>query len=132
MTTQTGISISQVATVAVPVADQDRALAFFTGQLGFEIRRDLPFGNGQRWIEVGPPGGGTTVALAPHQPGQPIGIDTGIRFTTRSAEGDQAALRGRGVDADAELLRFGGPVPPMFTFRDPDGNQYVIVEMMAG
>jgi hypothetical protein len=33
-----------------------------------------------------------------------------------------------GVDADAELIRMGEGVPPMFTFRDPDGNRLYVVE----
>ena len=37
-------------------------------------------------------------------------------------------LAGSGVDADAELIRMGEGVPPMFTFRDPDGNRLRMVE----
>ena len=47
--------ITAVGSVGVPVTDQDQALEFYVGQLGFEKRRDLPFGDG-RWIEVAPPG----------------------------------------------------------------------------
>ena len=39
--------ITGLATVAVPVTDQDRALEFYVGQLGFETRRDVPFGDGR-------------------------------------------------------------------------------------
>src|SRR4029453_3652815 len=42
-------NITGIATVAVPVTDQDRALEFYVGTLGFETRRDLPFGEA-RWI----------------------------------------------------------------------------------
>jgi len=121
------IGINGITTVAVPVSDQERALDFFTQTLGFEKRRDMPFGPGLRWIEVAPPGAVTTIALAPHREGQPIAVDTGVRFATSDAESDQAALRARGVDVDDEVLRFGAGVPPMFYFRDPDGNRYVIV-----
>ena len=119
--------ITQVRTVGVPVSDQDRALGFYTGALGFEKRLDVPFGPGQRWVEVAPPGGGTTIALVPTREGVPTGVDTGIRFTTENAEADHTALQARGVDTDPELIRMGG-VPPMFSFRDPDGNRLVIVE----
>ena len=53
---------------------------------------------------------------------------TGIGFDTDDIEADHAALRSRGVDVDEEILREGDPVPPMFFFRDPDGNHYLIVE----
>jgi len=120
------IGVTGVSTVAVPTSDADRALAFFE-KLGFEKRRDATFGPGMRWVEVAPPGAVTTIALAPHREGTPIGIDTGVRFITKNPESDHAELKARGVDVDAEIMRFGGPVPPMFYFRDPDGNGYVIV-----
>ena len=58
-------SISQIRTVAIPVADQERSLRFYTEVLGFEKTVDAPFGPGQRWIEVAPPGGGATLAIPP-------------------------------------------------------------------
>jgi len=67
----------------------------------------------------------TQVALVRSREGDPTGIDTQVRFTTRDAEADHAALRARGVDADAEIMRH--PVP-MFVFRDADGNRLRIVE----
>ena len=54
--TKTRTQITQVGTVIVPVSDQDRALEFYVGTLGFEMRMDAPFGDGGRWVEVGPPG----------------------------------------------------------------------------
>jgi len=121
-------SITNVRTVTIPVADQERALAFYTDVLGFEKRLDVAFGADQRWIEVVPSGGGTTIALPPRGEVSP-GIDTGIRLSTGSADDDHATLRSKGVDVDPEILRLPG-VPPMFSFRDPDGNRLYIVEQM--
>ena len=42
-------NITQIGLVMVPVADQDRALAFYVETLGFEKRADVPFGDGYRW-----------------------------------------------------------------------------------
>lgn len=123
----TNLGITGVSTVAVPVSDQQRAVAFYVETLGFEVRRDAPFGPGNRWIEVGPPGSETTIALPPLGEVRP-GVDTGIRLTTRNAEAEHAELRARGVNVDAEVLRFGPEVPPMFTLRDPDGNKLYVVE----
>ena len=75
-------TISQVGTVAVPVSDVERALAFYVGVLGFETRMDATFGEGQRWVEVAPLGATTTVALAPSTDAVPAGADTGIRLTS--------------------------------------------------
>ena len=112
--------ITGVGTVGVPVTDQDRALEFYVGELGFETRRDVPFGDG-RWIEVAPPGAATTIALVP------ASIPAGIRLTTEDAGADHAELRARGVDADPEVRRIP-EAPPMFAVRDPDGNSLILVE----
>jgi catechol 2,3-dioxygenase-like lactoylglutathione lyase family enzyme len=118
--------ITEVRTVGIPVVDQEKALMFYIDTLGFEKRLDVPMGPGKRWLEVAPPGAPTTIALVAAVDGAPAGVDTGIRLTTGDAEADQATLRARGVDAD-EILRWDG-VPPMFAFRDRDGNRLVIVE----
>jgi catechol 2,3-dioxygenase-like lactoylglutathione lyase family enzyme len=117
--------ITQIGTVIVPVSDQDKAIEFYVGTLGFEKRMDAPFGDG-RWVEVAPPGAATTIALVPSNGEGSNGIE--VSFATSDAEADHAALLSRGVDADQELLRFGEFVPPMFTFRDPDGNRFRVVE----
>jgi catechol 2,3-dioxygenase-like lactoylglutathione lyase family enzyme len=111
-----------VGAVGVPVADQDRAVEFYVGKLGFEKRRDVPFGPGGRWIEVAPPGAQTTITLVP------AGMPVGVRLATGDAEADHASLRAEGVDTDPEIMRFGGPAPPMFSFRDPDGNSILIIQ----
>jgi catechol 2,3-dioxygenase-like lactoylglutathione lyase family enzyme len=126
MTDRRTPSIGDVRTVAVPVSDQERALGFYVGTLGFEQRLDAPFPGG-RWIEVAPPGATTSLALVPPGDGAAAGRDTGIRFTTGDAEADHATLRAAGVDVDAEVLRYPG-VPPMFSLRDPDGNRLYVVQ----
>jgi catechol 2,3-dioxygenase-like lactoylglutathione lyase family enzyme len=118
--------ITDVRTVGVPVADQDRALAFYVETLGFEKRVEFPMGGGARWIEVAPPEATTTIALVSTHEGLPTGVATGIRFTTADADADHGDLRARGVDAD-DVLRWEG-VPPMFAFRDIDANTLVIIE----
>ena len=122
--TESTTRITRVGTVVLPVSDQDKALEFYTGTLGFEKRLDGEFAPGQRWIEVAPPGAETTIALVPQ--GSSAGIE--ISFATEDAESDHAAMRAKGVEADAELIRMGEGVPPMFTFRDPDGNRFRMVE----
>jgi len=114
-------AITRIGTVIVPVSDQDRALEFYVGTLGFEVRIDGPFGDGGRWLEVAPPGAATTLALVP-------GDAMEVSLATADADADHAALHAAGVDADAEVMRMGDYVPPMFTFRDPDGNRFRMVE----
>lgn len=126
--TTAATTISQVANVMVPVSDQDRAIEFYTEKLGFEKRTDMPFGDGNRWVEVAPPGAATTIALVQPREGESAGIEARTALDSKDIEADHAALRERGVDVDAEVMRMGGPVPPMFFFRDQDGNRLLIVE----
>jgi catechol 2,3-dioxygenase-like lactoylglutathione lyase family enzyme len=121
-------TVTQVGTVMVPVADQDRAIGFYTEKLGFEKRSDTPFGDGNRWVEVAPAGAATTVALVLPMEGEPVGVDTRIAFDSTDVDADHAALRAAGVDVDPEVMRMGDPVPPMFFFRDVDGNRLLLVQ----
>jgi catechol 2,3-dioxygenase-like lactoylglutathione lyase family enzyme len=135
--------IRQVATVFVPVADQDRALDFYLDKLGFEKRADFPYGDGSRWIEVAPPGSANTISLVPPSEGKSSGGDeTHCAFATEDIEADHRALRARGVDVDPAIARkgkrrsgivsiaatIGDPVPSQFFFRDLDGNRFLIVQ----
>jgi len=121
-------TIGQVSTVMVPVDDQDRAIEFYTEKLGFEKRADVPFGDGNRWVEVAPTGAATSIALVQPMEGQETGIESRVALQSADIEADHATLRERGVDVDPEVMRMGGPVPPMFFFRDQDGNRLLIVE----
>lgn len=123
------ISVSKVANVIVPVADQDRVLAFYTEALGLELRVDAPFGDGNRWIEVVPSGADTSIAICPPGPAtEPGGKDTGITLEVEGVDAFHAQCKERGVDVDAEVSRFGQGVPPMFWLRDPEGNTLMVVE----
>jgi catechol 2,3-dioxygenase-like lactoylglutathione lyase family enzyme len=120
---------NKVATVIFPVADQNGAVDFYVNKLGFEKRVDVPFGDGDRWIEVGLGDEATTIALGPPPPGGTAGQrETGISLQTDDVDGYHAQLRQAGVDVDAEVTRMGDPVPPMFWFRDPEGNTLMVVQ----
>jgi hypothetical protein len=51
-----------------------------------------------------------------------------VGFTTKDIDADHADLQAKGVDIDPAVTRMGDPVPPMFFFRDQDGNNFLIVE----
>jgi catechol 2,3-dioxygenase-like lactoylglutathione lyase family enzyme len=123
------LNIARVGRVTVTVADTDRALDFYVRTLGFEKVVDVPMGPDMRWVEVAVSGHETTIAIAPPPPGQEAGgKQTGICLDTSDVDADHAALKEAGVDVDGEVTRFGGPVPPMFWLRDPDGNSLIVVE----
>jgi catechol 2,3-dioxygenase-like lactoylglutathione lyase family enzyme len=126
MTGERTTRITQVGTVILPVSDQDRALEFYLGKLGFEKRMDARYGQGERWVEVAPRGATTTIALVLQRERDPTGNI--VSLTTQDAEADHADMRARGVEADEAVMRMGDLVPPMFSFRDPDGNRFRMVE----
>jgi catechol 2,3-dioxygenase-like lactoylglutathione lyase family enzyme len=132
--TETGTKthLTHVGAVIVPVSDQDRALEFYTEKLGFETRTDVPYGDGDRWLEVAPPGAKTVIAIVPPREGDPVGVETRTSFETTDIDATHAELLASGVDADEEIMRMGDPVPPMFWFNDPDGNRFLIVEFDRG
>jgi len=122
-------AIKDIRTVGIPVADQEQALAFYLDTLGFEKRLDVPMGGGARWIEIAPPEAATTIALIRAHDGLSAGVETGIRLTTSDADAIHANFLAHGVDAD-DVLRWPG-TPPMFAFRDADGNGLEIIEVHA-
>src|ERR1700733_11349847 len=120
--------VTKVGRVVVPVTDQDEAIAFYTRVLGFTLVADMPFGDGYRWVEIAPPGGGANVAFGPvrndFQPGSP----TGILLSSPDPAADRTELESLGVDVDPDVMGGDGGVPVMFSFRDQDKNQLMIVQ----
>jgi catechol 2,3-dioxygenase-like lactoylglutathione lyase family enzyme len=139
MTTSASLGIDLVQLVTIPTTDQSRSLAFYES-LGFEVRADFPWADGHRWIEVYPPGTSTGLALVPAGP-DPVGVRTGIILNTKDIDAAYERMKQLGVDVDPGIARIGSPVkarigaveqaepqPPMFWFRDPDGNRLLLVE----
>jgi catechol 2,3-dioxygenase-like lactoylglutathione lyase family enzyme len=122
-------TVTKLANVIIPVADQDRAVGFYTERLGLEKRVELPFGPDFRWIEVAPSGADTSIALCPPGPEvTPGGKQTGISLQTDDVDAYHAELKARGVDVDPEVGRFGDGIPPTFWLRDPEGNILQVVQ----
>lgn len=125
--------IPGVGTVYLPVSDQDRALAFYRDQLGFEMRSDTDYGEGVRWVEVAPAGAYTVIALVQSagdeatQPGGPAPFG----FDTPDLDAAMAELGSRGVEF-VDVVRGEGPVPSMAYLRDPDGNRILLIEQSSG
>lgn len=131
--------ITHVGPVFVPVSDQDAALDFYVNTLGFEQRVDFAYADGERWVEVGPPGVTTHLTLAQARENRPAGVETGIVLGTADVEAAHTALHSEGVRV-GEILREGDPVvewagaiqagiPAMFLLSDPDGNSFLVVQI---
>jgi catechol 2,3-dioxygenase-like lactoylglutathione lyase family enzyme len=124
-------NISQLGRVIVPVSDQDKAIAFYTEKLGFSLTADVPFGEGDRWVEVTPAGGGAAIALSRAMEHFPAGRETGIALTTTDARAAHTELKQQGVQVE-EPMGGDGTVPLLFMFKDADGNGLMVVEQPEG
>jgi catechol 2,3-dioxygenase-like lactoylglutathione lyase family enzyme len=116
--------IKAVKFISIPTRDQDRALAFYTGPLGFRVVTDQPFGE-QRWIELRIPGAETGVVLFT-PPGQEdrIGGFMNMAWTTDDVQKTYDELAGRGVEfvQPPKTEHWGTSA----IFKDPDGNTFVL------
>ena len=91
--------ISKIKFLGIPVADQDRALRFYTEKLGFEVVGDVPFDGKQRWITLAIPGAETRISLFT-PPGQEDRVGTLINmgYQVTDLEKTYEELTARGVE----------------------------------
>ncbi len=90
----------------VPVTDQERARALYTGALGLRVREDAPWGEGMRWLEVGGSDGEPGLVLATWFPPLPGGFALGAEYGRR-ARGRDAAPGGGCAGRGRRLRRAG-------------------------
>lgn len=133
----TGLHVVQVATVVVPVTDQNAALTFYVAGLGMTKVSDFTYATGERWLEVSPGEGSANLCLVLARPERPAGVETGVILMSTDVLADLATLRAQGVDTDEAPLPEGevawwsgaplAGVPAQFRLRDPDGNSILVV-----
>ncbi|MEV0996972.1 VOC family protein [Nonomuraea sp. NPDC050202] len=89
-----------ISQVTVYVEDQQRAADFWSRKMGFEIVRDMPYGE-HRWIEVEPPAGGTRLVIAKADPKWPAlveGLPNYVMFHADDIVKTHQELAARGVE----------------------------------
>ena len=117
--------ISHVAKVGVCVRDQQKALEFFTKQLGFELTNDVPMGKNARWIEVRPKGAETGLALwTPPGLENRIGTFSCIVFQSKDVQGTYEQMVAKGIKFTQPPTAQAGGL--MGIFVDDDGNSFVL------
>jgi catechol 2,3-dioxygenase-like lactoylglutathione lyase family enzyme len=121
--------------VVVPVADQDRAKAFYLDRFGFDLHVDHQGAPDFRVIQATPPGSACSVALM-HSP-EAAGTAQGLHLVVDDIERAHAELVERGA-GPSDLIHFeaGRPVPgpdperrdynTFFEVEDPDGNGWLV------
>jgi catechol 2,3-dioxygenase-like lactoylglutathione lyase family enzyme len=121
-----GPMITHIKFVSIPTRDQDRALAFWTEKIGFRVLTDQPFDEKQRWIELRVGTSDTRFVLftfdasAALQPGSPFNG----ALACDDVEGTHRELSKRGVEFTSPPQK--QPWGTFATFKDPDGNEFVL------
>jgi predicted enzyme related to lactoylglutathione lyase len=125
--------------VVVPVADVDRAKAFYE-QAGFVCDGDHRAGDSFRVVQLTPPGSACSIAIGKGMPTAEPGSTQGLHLVVADIEAALAQFAERGVEI-SEPFHFGpeGQTPGLHpqredygtfaTFRDPDGNAWLVQEI---
>jgi len=124
------MNLRHVRLVSVPVSDQARSKAFYTETLGLELIAEEDMASGNRWVEVGPGGGETSISLVTWLESMVPGTLKGLILLTEDIQADYDELNRRGVE-------FLGPIEQQHwgkfvQLKDPDGNVLVLQENLKG
>ena len=117
--------IKGIKFASIPVADQDRALEFYTQKLGFRIITDQPFSDTQRWIELAIPGADTGVVLfTPDEHADRVGTFSHVAYWTDNVQKTYDTLKAKGVEFLGEPRSEDWGTSALF--KDSEGNTFVI------
>lgn len=96
--------ITRASTAGINVSDQDRAIEFYTGKLGFQKVKDEPMSADARWIEVAPPGAETRIVLFKPEDENDIGGFSNVIFECDDMQATYEELSGKGVEFTTEPM----------------------------
>lgn len=126
--------------VLLPVADVDRAKAFYIDQAGFNLDVDHRAGDDFRVVQLTPPGSACSISIGKGITDAAPGSVRGLHLVVSDIDAAHATLSQRGVDV-GEIFHFEagqqrpGPDPQrqdygsFLSFSDPDGNSWVVQEV---
>ena len=125
--------------VIVPVSDVDRAKAFYSEQVGFDVDVDRQVSPTTRVVQLTPPGSGCSVTVGTGLTSMQPGSLKGLQLVVDDVEAARAQLAERGVDVtpvrhvgeDGWADGHGGPWNSFVFFDDPDGNSWTVQEKPA-
>jgi len=117
-----------IKSVSIPVANQDRALKFYTEKLGFTVKVDVPCGEtGQRWIELTLPNTEIELILytSPDFKNM-IGKGMNVMYSTDDVQKTYATLKAKGVEflSPPQTETWGTYV----MMKDSEGNTFYVAQ----
>ena len=111
--------------VTVPVADIDRAKAFYVDQVGFSSAQDIRVDEAHRFVELTPPGSSCSIALTIGYVDSEPGSLQGLQVNVDDVDEVHTMLRDRRVDVST-IQEY--PWGRFCFFADPDGNGWSVHE----
>ena len=115
--------------VPLPVADVDRAKAFYTEKVGFHLDHDVRNGD-LRVVQLTPPGSACSIVIGKGIVDTPPGSVKLLHLVVPDIQAARAELTKRGVDV-SEVQDLGGGITMAF-FNDPDGNSWAVQHIAPG
>ena len=118
--------------VQVPVADVDRAKAFYVDRLGFNADHDTQISDTMRVVQLTPRGSACSIVIGTGLNTMAPGSLEGLQLVTTDMDAARGELVERGVDVSevVDMGRPGGDTSFKFAnFKDPDGNAWVLQEI---
>jgi catechol 2,3-dioxygenase-like lactoylglutathione lyase family enzyme len=118
--------------VPIPVADVDRAKAFYADQLGFTVDFDLNPGNGFRTCQLTPPGSACSIAIGTGWLHTEPGSVQALHLVVDDIYAARAELVARGVEIkEVEVMSAPGKPDVAYAwFTDPDGNGWTLQQII--
>ncbi|HEY6652958.1 MAG TPA: VOC family protein [Solirubrobacterales bacterium] len=126
--------------VVVPVSNVDRAKAFYSEQLGFNVDHDTTVSEGNRIVQLTPPGSGCSIVVGEGLvPDMPPGSLKGLQLVVSDIHAASAQLTERGVEVTDIQVMGESPTPQpdsldnvgFVFFSDPDGNGWAVQQISA-
>jgi predicted enzyme related to lactoylglutathione lyase len=111
--------------IPVPVADVDRAKAFYE-RVGFSLDNDVTVEEGLRFVQLTPPGSACSIAIGEGVTEMEPGSLEGLQFVVADADAAREELAGRGIEV-SEIPEF--PWGRFVFFSDPDGNGWAVQQL---
>jgi predicted enzyme related to lactoylglutathione lyase len=113
--------------VQVPVADVDRAKAFYVEQIGFNLDHDHQVNDELRFVQLTPPGSACSIAIGTGLSQMAPGSVEGLQIVIEDADAAYAELKDRGVEvSEVQDMPWGRFV----FFSDPDGNSWALQQLV--
>jgi catechol 2,3-dioxygenase-like lactoylglutathione lyase family enzyme len=128
--------------ITIPVADVDRAKAFYAEEVGFNVDHDSEFSDELRVVQLTPRGSGCSIVIGKGLLDSPPGSVKGLQLVVPDIRAARAELVERGVDvSEVQVVGPDGTRPArdedvldnvgFIWFSDPDGNRWAVQQISS-